>query len=89
MHRKIVTRRALMPLPLDGLCKQLAVFVATTSHTAATAGGAPAGDRIGMLADVLGSIDDRAGALAEYADRARIAGQQCERDYHSLSVSSR
>ncbi|PRG58380.1 hypothetical protein C6T69_31085, partial [Burkholderia multivorans] len=26
------------------------------------------------------------GELAEYADRARIAGQQCERDYDALTA---
>ncbi|WP_041490648.1 DUF2514 family protein [Burkholderia cepacia] len=73
----------------DGLRKQLAVFVAGARHPAASAGSSPAGDPIGMLADVLGSIDDRAGELAEYADRARIAGQQCERDYDALTTPGR
>nr|WP_258178590.1 DUF2514 family protein [Burkholderia multivorans] len=27
--------------------------------------------------------------MAEYADRARIAGQQCERDYDALTISKR
>lgn len=49
------------------------------------AGGPPAEDPIGMLADVLGRLDRRAGVLAEYADAARIAGQACERSYDSLT----
>jgi hypothetical protein len=48
-------------------------------------GGTSAGDPIGMLADVLGRADRRAGVLAEYADSARIAGQACERAYDALS----
>jgi hypothetical protein len=42
------------------------------------------GDPIGVLADVLGRADARAGILAEYADRARIAGQLCEQSYEAL-----
>ena len=38
-----------------------------------------------VLADVLGSIDERAGQLAELADRAIIAGEQCERSYDALN----
>jgi hypothetical protein len=40
------------------------------------------------VADVLGRADERAGELAEYADRARIAGQQCERDYDALTIGA-
>lgn len=51
-----------------------------------TTGGqcAAAGDAIGVLADVLGRADQRAGILASYADTARAAGLKCERDYDSL-----
>ncbi|OXJ16344.1 DUF2514 family protein [Burkholderia sp. HI2500] len=61
-------------------------LVAAARHPAATAGSAPAGDALDLLADVLGRADERAGELAEYADRARIAGQQCERDYDALTA---
>lgn len=37
-----------------------------------------------VLADLQRRADERAGILAEYADRARIAGQQCERSYDAL-----
>ncbi|WP_175992597.1 DUF2514 family protein [Burkholderia vietnamiensis] len=70
----------------DGLRKQVAVLVERARHPAATAGSAPAGDPIGVLADVLGSIDDRAGELAKIADERGIAGQQCERDYDALTA---
>ncbi|WPH14703.1 DUF2514 family protein [Variovorax paradoxus] len=42
-------------------------------------------DPIGLLVDVLGRIDQRAGDLAEYADRLRIAGIACERTYDALT----
>jgi len=45
----------------------------------------PSADPIGLLADVLGRIDQRAGDLAEYADRLRIAGVACERSYEALT----
>lgn len=71
----------------DGLRKQVAVLVEHARHPATTAGSTPAGDPIGVLADVLGSIDDRAGELAKIADERGIAGQQCERDYDALTAA--
>ncbi|MCA8291686.1 DUF2514 family protein [Burkholderia vietnamiensis] len=61
-------------------------LVAAARYPAATPGSPTAGDALDLLADVLGRADQRAGELAEYADRARIAGQQCERDYDALIV---
>ncbi|MCO1435458.1 DUF2514 domain-containing protein [Burkholderia multivorans] len=69
----------------DGLRKQVATLIERARHPAATTGSAAAGDALDLLADVLGRVDERAGELAEYADRARIAGQQCERDYDALT----
>ncbi|MBU9549947.1 DUF2514 domain-containing protein [Burkholderia multivorans] len=69
----------------DGLRKQVATLIERARHPAATTGSAAAGDALDLLADVLGRADERAGELAEYADRARIAGQQCEADYDSLT----
>lgn len=43
-------------------------------------------DPIGVLAELQRRADARAGVLAEYADRARIAGQQCERAYDALTA---
>lgn len=48
-------------------------------------GGTPTKDPAGVLADVLGSVDARAGILAKLADDSRIAGQACERSYDSLT----
>lgn len=48
-------------------------------------GGTPAQDPAGVLADVLASIDARAGRLAEIAGERGIAGATCERSYDSLN----
>lgn len=73
----------------DGLRQRINALVADARRAAANPGAAPAvettGDPIGVLADVLGRADQRAGVLAEYADKARIAGQSCERDYDALT----
>lgn len=69
----------------DGLRKQVAALLSRAQHPTAAAGSAPAGDPIGVLADVLESADERAGRLAEIADERGIAGQQCERDYDALT----
>lgn len=61
-------------------------LAAAARHPAATAGSPATGDALDLLADVLGRADERAGELAAYADAARIAGQQCERDYDALTL---
>lgn len=61
------------------------VAIQRSSDPAPVAAGETAGDPIGVLANVLGRADDRAGKLAEYADAARTAGQACERAYDSLT----
>lgn len=62
-------------------------LVAAARNPTATTGSPAAGSALDLLADVLGRADQRAGDLAEYADRARIAGQQCERDYDALTAA--
>ncbi|MDN7488461.1 DUF2514 family protein [Burkholderia sp. AU45274] len=62
-------------------------LVAAARHPAVATGSPATGDALDLLADVLGRADQRAGELAEYADRARIAGQQCERDYDALTAT--
>jgi hypothetical protein len=54
------------------------------ARAAAAAGSAPAGDPIGVLADVLVRADDRAAVLADFADRSRAAGLACERSFDAL-----
>ena len=56
----------------------------TNSCAPAPVAGEPDSDPIGVLADVLGRADARAGILAEQADRLRIAGESCERSYDAL-----
>ncbi|MGS1071536.1 DUF2514 family protein [Burkholderia glumae] len=68
----------------DSLRKQVSALLSRAEHSTAASGSAPAGDPIGVLADVLESADERAGKLAEIADERGIAGQQCERDYDAL-----
>ena len=48
----------------------------------------PVGDAIGVLADVLGRADRRAGVLAAFADAAHAAGAACERDYDAARAAS-
>ncbi|KDB06753.1 Protein of unknown function DUF2514 [Burkholderia sp. lig30] len=69
----------------DGLRRQVAILVDGVRHSAAAAGGSPAGDALDLLADVLGRADARAGELAAIADERGIAGQQCERSYDALT----
>jgi small-conductance mechanosensitive channel len=73
----------------DGLREQNADAVrrwrAALDHPATGGECAAAGDAIGVLADVLSRADRRAGILAAYADAARAAGLQCERDYSALT----
>lgn len=50
-------------------------------------GGTPAEDPLFLLSDLLSRADDRAGELAEFADRAHIAGRACEAAYDSVRNS--
>ena len=44
----------------------------------------PAGETVDLPSVVFGVLQDHAGQLAEYADRARIAGEACAKSYDSL-----
>ena len=52
--------------------------------TAVAEGSPPAPETGILLSDVFGVLQDHAGQLAEYADRARIAGEACVKSYDSL-----
>lgn len=39
----------------------------------------------GMLAELLGELNEMAGVYAEAADRARLAGLICEQSYHAVA----
>lgn len=75
----------------DGLRKQLAAF--TAAHRggacpgAGTASPGPAaGAAVDLLADLFQRNTDALIEIGEYADRARIAGEACEKVYDSLGA---
>lgn len=76
----------------SGLQLQLATYLQALGgdgrpgDPAAESQCAPARAAAGVLADLFRQADERAGILAEHADRARIAGLQCEADYDSLTL---
>ncbi|KKL38636.1 hypothetical protein WR30_11300 [Burkholderia contaminans FFH2055] len=63
-------------------------LVAAARHPAAAAGSPAAGNALDLLADVLGRSDETSGELAAIADQRGIAGQQCERDYDTLTEAT-
>ena len=72
------------------LRKQLADYrTRVRSNPAATGGGTTAEDPLYLLSVVLTRADDRAGELAEFADRSHIAGRTCEAAYDSLRNKSK
>lgn len=79
------TRRALDRLreQVDNLASRRAA-----SDSAAPDGGTAAAAPDQLLADMLGRLGAAAVELAEHADRARIAGQLCERAYQALTPPS-
>lgn len=58
----------------------------TSCHSAAAERGPGQSDidAIGVLADMYQGLEQRGRAVAEYADRLKIAGLACERSYASL-----
>lgn len=57
-----------------------------TGNSSPAVGSPPTNAPALLLADVLSRIDARAGELAAAADRARIAGETCERSYEALKI---
>lgn len=76
----------------DSLRQRVAALVAAahrgTGNPAAgeRSKGEPDSAALDVLAGVLGRADSAAGELATYADRLRIAGQACERQYDALTA---
>ncbi len=80
-HADAVASRA----AATGLRQQLADYRQRARSSPATAGGGtPAEDPLFLLSDLLSRADERAGDLAEFADRAHLAGRACETAYDSL-----
>ncbi len=69
---------------ITDLKRQLATSKTGELSAIAAASAARANTAI-LLANVLESADKRAGELAEYADRARIKGLQCENTYKGVT----
>lgn len=64
---------------------QRATAVASTGQAASAPQGSQTATGPGLvLANVLSSVDEEAGQLADYADQARIAGYACERSYDAV-----
>ena len=73
-----------------GLRQQLADYRQRTRCNPTTAGGStPAEDPLYLLSELLSRADERAGDLAEFADRAHIAGRACEAAYDSVRTVQR
>ena len=69
------------------LRQQLADYRQRARSNPAIAGGSTtAEDPLFLLSDLLSRADERAGELAEFADRAHLAGRACEAAYDSLRI---
>lgn len=69
----------------ERLRKELARYRANAEDTCATAGSSSAQDPIGVLIGVLEGLESTGREIAEYADRARVAGLVCEDSYRALN----
>lgn len=68
-----------------GQLREQLARVRRAASSACTPGGSTATvDAVGVLIDVLEGLESTGREIAEYADRARVAGQACERAYDSL-----
>jgi len=70
---------------LQRYATDLATSLGDQSRDPAAAGSCPAAERVRILADVVGALDDFAEQAAVAADTARRAGQLCERAYDALT----
>ncbi|CAN7467250.1 DUF2514 domain-containing protein [Variovorax sp. LjRoot175] len=72
----------------DRMRKQIARYAEAArranERASALERSAAGADAVGVLANVLGRCSQRVEFLAAYADRARIAGNACERSYDAL-----
>ncbi len=74
----------------DRLQRQLSQIERRAGDYSASVGISPSGDNtVLLLADVFRQSLNLNRQLAAYADRARIAGQACERQYDSLTAKPR
>lgn len=76
----------------DRLRQQVSAYAKASraaKDTSTANGSTDAADPIGVLADLFGLADERAGKLASYADQLRTAGEACQASYNSLNDSSK
>lgn len=84
--------RAAADAAADGLRRQLADYLRTARRPAAGAGAAPAvagelgGDALDLFAGLLDRHSRELVEVGGYADKLRVAGQACERDYLALAT---
>lgn len=68
----------------DRLRHRINSLIRNTNYPATPNGGTATSDTKLLLTELFKRADQRAEELAEYADRARIAGQACEQSYDAL-----
>lgn len=69
----------------ERLRKELARYRTNTTNACAATGGPSAQDPIGVLIGVLEGLESAGREIAEYADRARVAGLACESSFGALN----
>ena len=70
----------------ERLRKELARYHSNTANACAAIGSSSAQDPIGVLIGVLEGLESTGREIAEYADRARVAGNACEQSYASVRM---
>lgn len=70
----------------DRLRDELARVRGTASRACTSNGSTATIDTVGVLIDMLTGVESVGREIAEYADRARIAGLACEKAYDSLQT---
>lgn len=58
---------------------------AARKNTCPASAGKATPDTLGMFVELLSRVEERGRAMAEYADRSRIAGDACVRAYEALT----
>ena len=69
----------------ERLRKELARYRTNAANTCTATRGSPAQDTIGVLIGVLERLESTGREIAEYADRARVAGLACESSFGALN----
>ena len=75
----------------DGLRTAAKTFASRTKeriNSQPELGGETASKALDLLTDLLSGAEDRAGEIAEFADRAHAAGLMCERQYDAARASN-